>query len=103
MGSELIVEARRRAGITQRALADRLDTHQPVVARWEAGTTEISFRNVVRAVRACGLDFHVTLAEADEHDLALIRREMQLDPHERLAQMVKAVNAFVTMEAAAHA
>lgn len=102
MGNALIIEARRRAGITQRELANRLGTHQPVIARWEGGKTEISYRNVVRAVRACGLDLHIAVVNEDDHDLALIRRELSVPPNERLARMVDAVNAFAGMEAAAH-
>ncbi|MEA1903759.1 MAG: helix-turn-helix transcriptional regulator [Actinomycetota bacterium] len=102
MGRQLIIEARRRAGITQRELAYRLGTHQPVVARWEKGTTEPSLRNVIRAVRACGLDLNISVTERDDHDLVLIRRELRVLPHERLSRMVDAVNAFASMEIAAH-
>jgi transcriptional regulator with XRE-family HTH domain len=102
MGADLIIEARRRAGITQRELARRLNTHQPVIARWEGGKTEPDFRNVVRAVRACDLDLHISLTEIDDHDLALIRRELKVLPHQRLSRMVEAVNVFATMESAAH-
>ena len=103
MSKDLIVEARRRAGITQRELARRLGTHQPVVARWEGGKTEPDFRTVVRVVRACGLDLNVSLAVSDDHDLTLIRREMKVLPHERLSRMVEAVNALAAMEQASHA
>ena len=103
MSKDLIVEARRRAGITQRELARRLGTHQPVVARWEGGKTEPDFRTVVRVVRACGLDLNVSLSVSDDHDLTLIRREMKVLPHERLSRMVEAVNSLGAMELASHA
>jgi transcriptional regulator with XRE-family HTH domain len=102
VSKNLIVEARRRAGITQRELARRLGTHQPVVARWEGGKTEPDFRTVVRVVRACGLDLNVSLSLADDHDLTLIRRELKVLPHERLSRMVEAVKALSAMERASH-
>lgn len=103
MSRDLIVEARRRAGITQSELARRLGTHQPVIARWEAGRAEPDFRTVVRVVRACGLDLNVSLSVSDDHDVTLIRRELSALPHERLSHMVDAVRALSTMERATRA
>jgi transcriptional regulator with XRE-family HTH domain len=103
LARHLIVEARKRAGLTQAQLATALGTHQPVVARWEAGRTEPKFSTVVAAVRAAGLELGIHLTPADDHDLALIRRELALLPHERLSRMLEAVRAFDAMEKLAHA
>lgn len=100
-GGELILEARRRAGLTQTRLAERMGTHQSVVARWETGRTKPDFVTVRRAVRAAGFDLKVSLAPADDHDLALIRRQLALLPHQRLSAMVEAVRALDAMVAAA--
>lgn len=102
-GAALIAEARKRAGLTQAELARRLGTHQPVVARWETGRTNPDFVTVQRAVRAAGLELSVALTEFDDHDVALIRRELNLLPHERLSGMVSAVNALARMDAASRA
>lgn len=60
-GADLIVEARRRAGLTQRELAERAGTTQSSIARWESGRSEPSFANVIRLLRLCGfvLDVHL--------------------------------------------
>lgn len=100
-GAALIVEARKRAGLTQAALAGRLETHQSVVARWETGRTKPDFVTVQRAVRAAGFELSVSITPLDNHDLSLIRRELSLEPHKRLSAMVSAVNALAKMEAAA--
>lgn len=87
-GGDLIREARRRAGLSQRQLAERMHTAQSVVARWESGATTPSFDTVVRAVRACGfeLDVHlVPAAEGFEHDWSLAEQNLALTPEERLA------------------
>lgn len=87
-GGELIREARRRAGISQRTLAERLPTTQSVVARWESGATAPSFETVVRAVRACGFELDVHLLPLDEgfeHDWSLAEENLPLTPEERLA------------------
>lgn len=87
-GGELIKEARRRAGLSQRELAVRLHTTQSVVARWEAGATAPSFETVVRAVRACGFELDVHLLPLDEgfeHDWSMASQNLSLTPEERLA------------------
>jgi transcriptional regulator with XRE-family HTH domain len=83
-GGSLVKEARLRAGLTQAALAERLGTSQPVIARWETGAAEPGFRTVVEAIRACGLDLHVSLVPHDEHDLILIAERLALSPRERV-------------------
>ncbi len=99
-GGQLIREARKRALLTQAELATRLDSHQSVVARWETGRTSPDFDTVRTAVRAAGFDLGISLHPSDEHDLALIRRELSLLPHERLSGMVQAVRRFDAMSAA---
>jgi len=88
-GGQLIREARRRAGLTQRELAERLGTTQSVVARWEADVTAPTFDTVVRALRACGFELDVHLVPHDEgfaHDWSLARQNLPLSPEERFAQ-----------------
>ena len=65
-GADLIVEARRRAGLTQRELAERAGTTQSSVARWESGRSEPSFANVVRLLRLCGFVLDVHLESYDD-------------------------------------
>ncbi len=100
-GGALIAEARKRAGLTQGRLAERMSTHQSVVARWETGRTHPDFDTVRRAVRAAGFDLGLSLTPLDEHDLTLIRRELAQEPHERLSGLVTAVRAMSSMASAA--
>lgn len=87
-GNALIREARRRAGLTQRQLADRAGTTQSAVARWESGRTSPDLSTVRRLVRLCGLDLEVALVERDDSDLAQARRLRDLTPAERLKRGV---------------
>ncbi|HWL48767.1 MAG TPA: helix-turn-helix transcriptional regulator, partial [Acidimicrobiia bacterium] len=98
----LIGEARKRAGLTQAELAHRLGSHQSVVARWETGRTNPDFATVQRVIRAAGFELGVSLHPLDDHDLALVRRELKLLPHERLSGMVEAVNQIEAMSRTAH-
>jgi transcriptional regulator with XRE-family HTH domain len=93
----LIIEARKRAGLTQADLARRLGTHQPVIARWEAGRSQPDLGTLQRIIRAAGFELAIGITPADDHDTALIRRELALLPHRRLAGMVAATNALDAM------
>jgi hypothetical protein len=101
-GGKLIREARQRAGLTQSQLAQRLESHQSVVARWETGRAKPDFETVRDAVRAAGFELGTSLFPTDDHDLVLIRREMALLPHIRLSGMVEAVRKVEAMSKAAH-
>ena len=93
----LISEARKRGRLTQAELAHRLGSHQSVVARWETGRTNPDFATVQRAIRAAGFELGVSIQPVDDHDLTLIRRELNLLPHQRLSGMVGAMNKISTM------
>ena len=83
-GGNLIREARRRAGLTQQELASRAETAQPAIARWESGRTAVSFDDVVRLVRLCGLDLDMNVVIRDDSDLAQAARLADLSGQERL-------------------
>lgn len=83
-GGGLIREARRRAGITQRQLARRLGTSQPVIARWERGHRSPDYDVVKNAVLVCGFELRATLVERDLQDEATLDYSLSLTPLERL-------------------
>ncbi|MDQ4124435.1 MAG: helix-turn-helix domain-containing protein [Actinomycetota bacterium] len=84
IGGEVIRRARRRAGLSQAELARRLDTKQPVVARWETGARTPTLETVARAVEACGLALDVAVVERDAGEDALLREWPALTPAERV-------------------
>jgi len=89
----LVKEARRRAGLTQAQLAERVGTTQSAIARLEAGGTEPSLSRVDVLIRACGLSLAVELddrppVDPDEWDRAL--RNLDLSVEERLQNVVAA-------------
>ena len=89
--SRVVREARRRAGLTQQQLADRLDTSQSVIARWESGKAQPSLENLERVVGACGFELRLGIGEADPGERSLIERNLALDPTARLDQLVRTV------------
>jgi transcriptional regulator with XRE-family HTH domain len=103
-GADLIVEARRRAGLTQRELAERAGTTQSSIARWESGRSEPSFANVVRLLRLCGfvLDVHLELYDDGlRDDWSQAQRLLRLTPEERLESNMQMVSIAQDLRAAA--
>lgn len=104
MGNDLVREARKRAGLTQRELAERAGTTQSAIARLESGQTRPTFESVLRLIRMCGLDLHVALVERDESDWLQAQELLRLTPSERLERAVRFANSIRRLqdEVAAH-
>jgi transcriptional regulator with XRE-family HTH domain len=83
-GGDLVREARRRAGLTQRELADRAGTTQSSIARLETGQTSPSFDLVVRLIRLCGFRLDVFLDPYDDSDLAQAEALLRSRPDDRI-------------------
>jgi transcriptional regulator with XRE-family HTH domain len=95
IGNDLVREARRRAGLSQRELAERAGTTQSAVARLETGRSTPSFDTVLRLVRLCGLDLDVMLVERDDSDWAQAKELLELTPAERVADGVRTANVML--------
>lgn len=99
MGSDLVREARRRAGLSQSALADLAGTTQSAIARLETGRSAPSLDTVFRLVRLCGFDLDVALVERDGSDWAQALRLLPLTPAERLDRAERVAAQFRQLRA----
>ncbi len=85
ISGDLIREACRRAGLTQRQLAEQAGKAPSVIGRWERGEVKPPLETVVELIRACGLELGFGIYESDDgHDLALIQRALRRTPAERV-------------------
>jgi transcriptional regulator with XRE-family HTH domain len=85
---EVLREARRTAGLSQRALAQRAHTSQPAVARYERGTATPSWETMHRLAAACGQRLRLVAEPAvDPHDVELAARLLELTPAQRLRSL----------------
>src|SRR2546426_7223996 len=80
----LVREARARAQLSQRALAERAGLAQSEIARIESGRQEPSFARLEQLVRGAGYDLRVELVPHDDHDEQLIRQMLAVPVEERL-------------------
>jgi transcriptional regulator with XRE-family HTH domain len=93
-GGDLVREARRRAGLTQRELAKRAGTTQSSIARLETGQTSPSFDLVVRLIKLCGFRLDVFLDPYDDSDLAQAEALQALRHEERLDHLTDVVRVM---------
>lgn len=99
-GADLVREARRRAGLTQRGLAERAGTTQSAIARLESGRTSPSFDSVVRLIRLCGFRLDVALDRYDDSDIAQAEALLRLSVDERVEHVLSAAAFAEEMRAA---
>ncbi len=88
---QLLKEARRRAGLTQRELAERLGTTQSSIARMESGAVSPTFATLRSAIKACGFDIRVGLGEPDLETDSLFNQTLALTPADRIRQAIRVV------------
>ena len=93
-GGELIRSLRTRAGLTQRALAERLSRPQPMIARWERGHDSPRLESLAAVARACGMELDLRMRSRDDVDRSQIHATLRLTPTQRL-QSVENLSAFV--------
>jgi transcriptional regulator with XRE-family HTH domain len=100
IGGELVREARKRAGLTQKALADRAATTQSAIARLESGRSTPSLETVERLLRLCGFQLLVELAPYDASDIKQADARLRQSPEARLVDMQAGVRFAEELRAA---
>ena len=94
-GGRIVREARRRAGLSQAQLAERLGTTQSAIARLERGRSEPSFSKVVAVARVCGIDLVPRLIDSDEADWSVASTNLGLTPDARVRRHAQALRFAV--------
>ena len=92
-GNHLIREVRRRAGLTQTELAERLGTTQSAIARLETGHGSPTLARLSEIAEACGFDIHLRIVpmDAEEHDWSMVRDNAALPPDQRVERSLAAM------------
>jgi transcriptional regulator with XRE-family HTH domain len=89
--------ARRRAGLSQRALAERSGVPQSTIGRIEAGMVDPRVGTLRRLLRACGFDLEVEPALGEGIDRSQIRELLVLSPDQRLALAADGARVLETL------
>jgi transcriptional regulator with XRE-family HTH domain len=87
--ASIVREARRRAGLTQAALAKKAGVPKSTVGRIESGARTPSVALVERLVQAAGLEVTVSLFETDPGTDSMFERTLRRSPAQRLADATR--------------
>lgn len=90
--AQLVVEARKRAGLSRGELAERLGVSRSTIARWERRLSEPRFGSLLRVMEACGLELDVNVVPRDLESRRLLTAQASLSPDEIVDQLVEWVN-----------
>jgi len=88
--AELLRQARTRAGLSQRALAQRAGTAQSAIARIESGLTSPTWDTLQRLLAAVDLEIHAAVEPrvvVGSHMLDDVPRILSLTPEQRLEEL----------------
>lgn len=89
--------ARRRAGLTQRALADKAGVPQPSIARIERGLTVPRLDTFQRLLRATGHGLQTNERLGEGVDRTLIREMLAMTPDQRGRSAARAGRRLAAM------
>lgn len=95
--AKLLRQARRRAGLSQRALAQRAGTAQSVIARIERGQTSPTWDTLERLLKAADFDVRAQIEPrvvVGSHMLEDVPRILRMTPEDRLEE-VKNLTEFL--------
>src|SRR5437016_11927351 len=95
--AELLRQARLKAGLSQRQLAQRAGTAQSVIARIERGQTSPTWETMERLLAAAGVELRPQLelpVVVGSHMLAEVPRILGMTPEQRLEE-VKNLSEFL--------
>ena len=92
-----LAAARRRAGLTQRALAAAAQMPQSTVGRIEAGLIDPRASTLRRLLRECGEDLEAMPRLGIGVDRSQIRERLALTPRQRLDEAARAWRATATI------
>lgn len=84
---DALFDARRKAGLTQKQLAQKLGKKQSAIARWEADVDgRMSLRQYVEIAQACGVSPFVMVLESLEHLREFVIDDPDVLPTQELYQ-----------------
>lgn len=101
--ADILRQARARAGLSQRQLAERAGTTQSVVARIENGSVAPLVQTLANLVAAAGLRLRISLDAGEpgalasteqSHELTDVSRILALTPEQRLQELANASRFF---------
>jgi predicted transcriptional regulator len=98
MDGALLRYARRRAGLTQRELADRAHVPQPALARIESGAVSPRVTTLLPLIDATGFALELVPKIGQGVDRSLIRSSLDRAPEDRIRSAAAAAKNLVAFQ-----
>ena len=80
-----LLEVRKKAGMTQSDLAEKLDVSRQAVSRWEMGTAKPEFENLIAVSNIFGVSIDYLLKGADENTPEAVKTEAEAEENSNSA------------------
>lgn len=98
--ARLLKHARKRAGLSQRALAARAGVPQPYIARIESGRSDPTVSSLSRLLRECETTLEALPGSGAGIDRTVMRSLLRLTPAERLESAFGDAHGLAVFDAA---
>jgi len=95
--ARLLRHARRRAGLTQRALAAKAGVAQSVVGRIESSRVDPSVSTLSKLLRACETTLEALPGSGEGIDVTLLSRQLRRSHRERMVDAAAAANSLTAV------
>lgn len=95
--AKALLRARRKAGLSQRELAERTGVAQPTIARIESGAASPRCETLDRLLDACGYDLELLPRRGAGIDRTAMRELLAIEPAERLRLAAEEANALALL------
>ncbi len=96
----MLREARQRAGISQRVLAEKSGVPQSTIARIEAGKNVPRVDTLDRLLRTCGYSLEIEPALGLGVERSTIRERLKMSPAERLSRLTQEAQVLEILRSA---
>lgn len=93
IAGRIVRYARRRAGLSQRELAERVGVAQPAIARIESGRVSPRADTLEHILNACGLRLTIETRRGEGVDRTVIRELLLQSPDERARRAAAEANS----------
>lgn len=92
LASGLLLDARRRAGMSQEQLGRRAGVARPLISQYENGRKDPSLTTLARLIEACGLELRICAEQLTAADRAQYFRDAQIGTDEAWRNAERARN-----------
>jgi transcriptional regulator with XRE-family HTH domain len=82
LAGALLLDARRRCGLTQAELAERAGVVRPLISQYETGKKDPSVSMLARLLDGCGMELRMQAADLSDADRDQYRRDEGVGPEQ---------------------